>query len=979
MPAPTNASFDFNTIQSQRLSNGNTRNGSPAFNNPIYQTQAVIPSKRPRPREDSLGASPRQNPGILPTSRSQTPQQLSYPGFQGAVNGGQQFQGPSPYQHLQHAGTSASISPVIQTQTFTPQGGTQRMQTTSPSPFSPGVQNFASQASPPHSEHGSRVNTPQNGSQPYTQAMPYAAGPNQPFSPPVGGPSGAGGPTVQYNQNPQTPQNVERQRLYELRMRQLHANNLVGQHRNQGVPSIPPTNPPGQVPTPYQIGLARTPQAHQMQRPSNPEQFVRNIAQWMQQRGLPLNPNPTVLGRPLPLMQLFGMVVKLGGSKKITDTSQWPDIAKTLQVPPAQVMTAAHELQSYWHTNLSVYETWWFQSRQRTINEQTRGSQILQGGEIAAAHGQYSPVRHTEPQLLDPQRPQFLHPQPPLQTEYQTPPKRINHQQNAAFPLKQNGYTTPQQVQVQGGPSSVYTVSQSVAPLPPRIRTQPSNSRLVTAIKKEPTSGAVAGFTRRSIDANWPRRAPEEIGEVFKPRIEPLKREELSQSHGGMQALDWKAVIDGLLDAKSDVPGVEELGVIDIRALTMSLRSGIHAEVRLALDTLATLSNQPAPPSLEECEDLVEVLIECVEDQVELLAENAAEVSDAMLLSSYEEIVRGCRVEVESLQEVHEFGSLECELDRSVERLICITTILRNLSFSPVNHRLLADPVVIRFMTTVIRYLGTRNMLLRTYRNTLDFTKDVVIYLSNLAQDLDLPGKEEALCFLHFLLSFAPSPPPTANGDEDVTFAPYNPTIHCYFPPAVDSLAKLLARDDPNRTFYRAIFHADSGTVPPYDLLTRSFGLAVAPMPEYRTNVLLAVEARKAYLAQGLLAAEIIAGLIPSSEHALARSWLSSQDGFALNLIKLVSFLAKSVSQGPQRHPSGRMIETDPHGYSMITFRGLAVLRKLVEKAKDIEGHVNELPPGILPKKESLLGSLLTANMDVNVVRQLCNYSGLEN
>lgn len=975
MPAPTTASFDFNPLQSQRLSNGNTRNGSPAFNNPIYHTQAVIPSKRPRPRGDSLGASPRQNPGILPASRSQTPQQLPYPGYQGAVNGGQQFQGPTPYQHLQHAGTSASISPVIQNQTFTPQVGTQRLQTTSPSPFSPGVQNFASQASPAHSEHGSRVNTPQNGGQPYAQVMPYAVGPNQPFSPPLG-PSSTGPPTPQYIQNPQTPQNIERQRLHEMRMRQINANSLASQHRNQGGPPIPPPNPSGQVPTAYQIGLARTPQAHQVSRPNNPEQFVRSIAQWMQQRGFPLNPNPTVLGRPLPLMQLFGMVVKLGGSKKITDTAQWPDVAKMLQVPPAQVMTAAHELQSYWHNNLSAYESSWLQSRQRIVNEQARGSHILHGGEIPTAHGQFSPVRQTEPHLLDPQRQQFLHHQPPLQAEYQTPPKRINHQQHGSFPLKQNGYTTSQQGQVQGGPSNFYNLSQSGAPLPPRARTQP-NSRSGTALKREPNSGVVTSSARRSVNANWPRRAPEEVGEVFKPKIEPLKREEISQSHGGMQALDWKVVIDELLDAKPDVPGIQELGVIDIRALTMSLRSGIHAEVRLALDTLATLSKE-LEPSLEECEDLVEVLIECAEDQVELLAENAAEVSDAMLISSYEEIVRGCRVEVESLQEVHEFGSLECELDRSVERLICITTILRNLSFSEVNHRLLADPIVVRFMTTVIRYLGTRNMLLRTYRNTLDFTKDVVIYLSNLTQDLNLPGKEEALCFLHFLLSFAPSPPPTTNGDEDVTFAPYNPTIHRYFPPAVDSLAKLLARDDPNRTFYRAIFLADSGTVPPHDLLTRTFGLAVAPMPEYRTNVLHTVEARKAYLAQGLLAAEILAGLIPNSEHALARSWLSSQDGFALNLIKIVSSLSKSVSQVPQRHPSGRMMEPDPHGYGMITFRGLAVLRKLAEKAKDVEGHVNELPPGILPKKESLLGSLLTANMDVNVVRQLCSYSGLE-
>src|SRR5438046_2824613 len=56
----------------QRLQNGNSRNASPAFQNPVYQVNQVIPSKRPRPREDSLGTSPRQAPGVLPLSRSQT-------------------------------------------------------------------------------------------------------------------------------------------------------------------------------------------------------------------------------------------------------------------------------------------------------------------------------------------------------------------------------------------------------------------------------------------------------------------------------------------------------------------------------------------------------------------------------------------------------------------------------------------------------------------------------------------------------------------------------------------------------------------------------------------------------------------------------------------------------------------------------------------------------------------------------------------
>ena len=764
--------------------------------------------------------------------------------------------------------------------------------------------------------------------------------------------------------------------MYEMRMRQIQANNAAVPNRNQVGAPIPAPSSSTPMSAAYQMGLARQQQTQHSARNINPDQFARGIAQWMQQRNMTLDIHPTVTGRPFHVLHLFTTVIRLGGSKTVTEASQWTDIAKLLHVPQAQLSTAAHELQNYWHVNLSAYETFWQQNqRQRIMSERVRSSQNVQSGDMSNIQGQFSPVRQAESQISEQQRQPMLHAPSQLPSEFHTPPKPVNPHAQDAFQFKQNGYPPPQGGQFPSGQSNKFSLSQPGANVPIYRRTQSSGVRTgLNSIKKE--------FPRHSDNAvEMPRIAP--LPEMYKPLAEPLeKRKGLSQAHGGIQALDWAPVVDELLEAKPNVPAIHELGVIDVRALTMSLRSGIHAEVRLALDTLAALSNRMDSPTLdlEDCEDLIEVLIECAEDQVEVLAENAAEVSDAMLISSYEEIVRGCRVEVNSLQEVHEFGTLECELDRSVERLICITTIIRNLSFTPVNQRLLAEPIVVKFMTGVIRYLGTRNMLLRSQRNTLDFTKDAVIYFSNVAQAIDLPGKEEALCILHFLLSFAPSPPPTTNGDEDVSFAPYNPTVHRYFPPAVDSLAKLLARDDPNRTFYRGIFAAECASMPPHDLLTRTFGLAIAPMPEYRQiNLLAIIEARKAYLAQGLLAAEILAGLIPSSEHGLARSWLSSQDGFAPNLVKIVSALAQRVSHERQRNPiTGGFYDADFLGYNTITFRGIAVLRKLAEKAKDVEGHVNALPPGILPRKESLLGSLLSPKLDVDVIRQLCNYSVLE-
>jgi SWI/SNF chromatin-remodeling complex subunit SWI1 len=337
-------------------------------------------------------------------------------------------------------------------------------------------------------------------------------------------------------------------------------------------------------------------------------------------------------------------------------------------------------------------------------------------------------------------------------------------------------------------------------------------------------------------------------------------------------------------------------------------------------------------------------------------------------------------METESLQDIPEFGSLDYDLDRAVDRLICITTLIRNFSFYEANFNVLGMSEVVRFLTNVIRHLGTKEMLLRTNRNTLDFMKDVIIYLSNLSHSIQLPGKEEALCLLHFLLSFAPCPPPITASSDKITFTMYNPNIHKYTPSAVDSLAKLLARDEPNRTYYKSIYSADAASSP-YELLTRTFGLAISPLPVATMNPRAIVGARKPFLLQGMLAAEILSNLAPGSDHGLARSWLESTDGFAVSLLRLVGLLsAEHRPQPPQRHPQGGRgaPELDADAYGAITHRAMAVLKRLVEKSRNGENADFRLPPGIIPKKETLLGALVTKEIDAQVLKQLCTYSALD-
>ncbi|TVY68896.1 SWI/SNF chromatin-remodeling complex subunit sol1 [Lachnellula suecica] len=1000
-------SFDPSQFQNQqlqqRMQNGAMRNGSPSFNNPVYQTNSVIPSKRPRPREDSLG-SPRQAQGMLPNSRSQTPQQNPYSGF--PTNNAPQQQHANqqpPYSHLQNGSANASPSPIMANQ-LRPGGVPQRVSTASPHPFSPATQQFP-QASPSQSDHGSRVDTPQ-GSNPYAQNPGFAQGFNQNFTPPPGRTSAPPQSTMStpnmshlqqsqmYAQQQQAqqqqqrpPQGIEQQKmLYQLRLQaQLQQQNMMAGQRGNMPPSVNPMakqmpGQNGQFP-----GGMRPQQPQQPRGGPNPESFMKSLGSFMQQKGMPLDMNPIVGDRPVALATLYMSVMKFGGYKLVTAKNGWSQVAQALQFHPIQTPNAAAQLKHHYERNLAMFEEAW------SINQQRQKAAMMQNPN-AGGSGQMSPTKAMTPQAAMQQSQQFMQQQQALMGQQQ---HHLQQQHMQSTPVKQMGQMHPQQQSVNGFSTPQSTpgqhpslISQGLArsSMPRNMgSTPPQNGSSFTMPSPISASkpGSLSTPPHPDVIANPSEKKPTDIKlpDEFDPKIRPL------DTYGGMEVESMGKLGGELLRWRPDVPPVHELGSIDIDALTRSLQSGIHAEVRLALDTLTTLSVEPRLQlDLRACEDLVETLVDCAEDQVELLAENAAEVSDVMLINSYEDVVRSCRSDKDALQDTPVFGSPEYELDQAVNRLVCITTIMRNLSFNDPNHALLADPLVVKFLCVVIRYLGTRNMLLRTNVNTLDFMKDVIILLSNIAQAVELPGREQALCLLHFLLAFAPCPPPTTSATDRVTFTPYDPALHRYLPAAVDSLAKLLARDEPNRTFYKTIYASDAASSPQYDLLTKTFALSISALPDdqqeaKRGNQLVPlVEARKPILMQGILAAEMLANLAPGYESGLALSWLTSESGFAQTLSRLIMSLCLETTP-PVPHQRGQAPApkgVDDEAILHITQGGIAVLRRLAEKSRNPEDPNSSIPIAGLPSKESLLAALSMAHPRLQgVLKQLCAYSGL--
>lgn len=941
---------------------------------------------------------------MLPNSRSQTPQQNQYPGGFPSNNAPppqtqqQHANQQPPYPHLQNGSTNASPSPIMSNQ-LRPGGVPQRVSTASPHPFSPAGQQF-SQASPSQSEHGSRVDTPQ-GSNPYTQNPGFAQGFNQQnFTPPPGrtsappqNPMSTPQPNLQQmyaqqqaqqQQQRATPQSMDQQKLlYQMRMQQQRQqqNLMAGQMGN-----MPPnanamakimTGQNGQFPglRPQQAAAAAPPRGGM-----NAESFQKSLSSFMQQKNLPLDMNPAIGDRSIGIMALYLTVVKFGGYKKVTTQNGWNQVAASLQFHPIQHPTAAGILKAHYERNLLMFEEAWQASQQQ---QRQRAAMMQQNSNSG---GQMSPTKQMNPQAM--QQSQFMQQQQALMNQQQ---QHLQQQHMQATPVKQmhaqqppvNGFSTPQA----GQPH----------PMAPQNHTRNSLSRTLDATPPQngssftmpsPASASKPGSLSlqsphldgiRVNDVPTPFNLPDE----FFPKTREL------DTFGGVDLGSLYNLGSELIRWKPDVPVANDLGLIDIDAITRSLQCGLHAEVRLALDTMITLSvHGQLNLDLRACEDLMESLVDCAEDQVELLAENAAEVSDVMLVSSYEDVLRGSRLDQDFLQETPVFGTLEYELDRAVDKLICITTIMRNLSFFEPNHGLLADELVVKFLCVVIRYLGTRNMLLRTNVNTLDFMKDVIIILSNLAQAIELPGREQALCLLHFLLAFAPCPVPNTGTDGGITFSPYDPAVHRYLPPAVDSLAKLLARDEPNRTFYKTIFASDVTSSPPFDLLTKTFALAISAIPDgkqeiKRGNQLISViEARKPNLMQGILAGEILAILAPGFETGVAKSWLTSEDGFAQKLSRLILSLCLETTPQQQRGQAvPRGLEDD--GFFHIAEGGISMLRRLGEKSRNPEDPSSTIPFAGLPSKESLLAALKlhtaqpTQPRLQGVLKQLCAYAGL--
>ncbi|KAF3274096.1 hypothetical protein TWF970_008090 [Orbilia oligospora] len=883
------------------MHNGNSRHPSPGFQAPSYHVNSVVPLKRARPREDSVNLSPRQTPGVLPGSRSQTPQsgvgqvpsnQVYHLYGAGNPNVPQRPLSATPSfipQLSQGAPNNGTPSPIMQSQVYkTPNSSSvagpgqppppKRMATQSPSPFSPANQQhmFIQQGSPTSEHSVTRSVTPHGFPQQPQPNSGFTMQGQRAFSPPNGMNQAMNMPqNFQPNPGAQAMYNqIQRQQQQKMMQQstQIQGQNPMIQHHGR---NITVSTLPGSHPNPNTKITGRG--------GPNPDQFARSLQDFMQKRGTPITSLAVLLGdRQIHLFSLYLLVQRFGGHRSITATNQWHSVAQSLQLNTELHSGVVEQLAQVYQNNLAPFEDAYRKSTQAQHN---LPMQALNA----------NPVPH----LGMGKQPQGTSQSPAKQPSQETSTSNFQTPSPGAF---QN-----QNSQFQGGLPG----NKSIPPAPTHSAYPPTTVSGATqfnhpqiATKSQQLQPAPAGQPQPP-DIAQPAGAPtrEKHNLHFNPKVRGL------DTHGGVDVAVLSGIGAEIVHLRPTVPTFNELGIIDVHALTMSLKSGLQAEIRLALDTLVTVSVESQwSLSLKSCEDLVETLVDVAESEVSLLRDNVVVLDIEPSFPPYEEVLRGCRQEANTLLAVPKVGSCSYELDRAADRLIAITTIFRNLSFFESNHDPLAERGVI-------------------------------------------------------------------------------------------NLAKLLVRDDPNRGYFKELFTSEPVTERPWDLLTRSFALAISPIPvadNVRMMLPQAVEARKPYLEQGMLAAEILSGIAAKEDSHLALSWLSSEDGFSHSLVRLVYFLCTQQQVARPINGRGPSYQDDGQPFARIIQRGATVLRNLSLTSADgynfdgLLGSIESLNlldteadclknmflAGMASKKEILFGAMMNQNVDARALGYMCEFSG---
>ena len=681
----------------------------------------------------------------------------------------------------------------------------------------------------------------------------------------------------------------------------------------------------------------------------------------MSKRGTPIQARYAINGKPINLFQLYALVMREGTSSKVSANNLWARVAQMCDLPVDSDPGIAQQLQDLYRTTLGAYEETFIKVQLTRLaqqrQQQPQPQQQLPPTAAQTQQAQVPPPQSNIPPLSQPPQQQQQVYQAQIAYMLQQQQKQMQEQQ-----LKQQAEAENQRNIIAPQPDS----TSSPKPIPRRKSTHtkptPKSVPLQKSASQNAASHAVTPPTNTPpppllpITASVPlnRMTPEfptsnlqnlasvndHTGQMS--RTESLHRSaspagyvpvsRTIETHGG-----WDVGVLFKIDSEchSAIPKTvpySELGSVNIYALTMSLKSGLAGEVVAALDTLMVITGDATSGGarrsilhLGECLDLLDALLECTDACITTIESCLPHYcstnghSEAIFrFPTYEQLMRSCSYDIQTCCAPMKQKS---EIGNHVAELICIFGILRNLLYYEPNQDLIGkSPLVLDIICDVI-CLVHRTMQIRDLTgifavDRMDLLKDCIVILSCIGHNVKIESVPHMGAFLSLILIFAPISECVSDeqhfSPDDTMNRVFMPLYRSSFEPpylatAIDFLAKVLVRDQPNVDCLVHMLENNLSAGAPRATLSRLFAMTMFVVPDVEaaadSALFMALESGNeqwiATLEQALLAANVLVVLIiqlPALRN-LSATWLSMFHAPLSRLVRLACILAGRIPQ----------------------------------------------------------------------------------
>ncbi|KAK5779697.1 hypothetical protein RI543_002817 [Arxiozyma heterogenica] len=177
----------------------------------------------------------------------------------------------------------------------------------------------------------------------------------------------------------------------------------------------------------------------------------------------------------------------------------------------------------------------------------------------------------------------------------------------------------------------------------------------------------------------------------------------------------------------------------------------------------------------------------------------------SIFVPSYMEALKNIRCETDSpFSKIHIKGADDVSI-LILDQLSTISMILRNISFSDINSMIMSQNFFLkRYFNDLAWLLFTDSAKFKFHRKLFNFKKDMIITLSNISHHWRIESYTFTVTLILLILSFGFSKKNSAEKDN-LTYDEYPLKISNYQSYSVDTLAKLLSLEHPNRQYLKVV------------------------------------------------------------------------------------------------------------------------------------------------------------------------------